>query len=94
MSVFFTRLMRSECSLNIFRKILEVEKTFDFHEDMWWFLYCDYQLSLFQLIVIPQKARSAGIRDATREKKGKAATKIRKPSPTIIIIYFVFIPIS
>jgi len=46
------------------------------------------------LMVIPQKASSAGIRDATREKKGRAATKIRKPSPTIIIIYFVFISIS
>ena len=94
MPVCFTRQMKGECNLNIFIKIMEVEKTFNFHDDMWWFLYCDYQLSLFQLIVIPQKARSAGIRDATREKKGRAATRIRKPSPTIIIIYFVFISIS
>ena len=89
--------MKSECNLNIFIKIMEVEKTFDFNDDdRWRFLYCDYQelLSVFQLIVIPQKAKSVGIRDATREKKGRAATKIRKPSPTIIIIYFVFISIS
>ena len=97
MSVFFTRLMRSECRFNVFIKIMEVENTSGFHDDdRWRFLFCDYHLllSVFQLIAIPQKAKSAGTRDTTREKKGRAATKIRKPTPTIIIINFVFISIS
>ena len=44
--------------------------------------------------IIPQKFMSVGIRDATKEKKGRAATKTRKPSPTITIIYFDFISLS